>query len=420
MQNILKEKIKNKLLSDYYNLFSKDIYLKESDLRSAIEKIWQEIEQYEDKPVSASERERITQEIIEESIGFGPLDDLLKDPLITEIMVNGPNKIYIEREGKTVLTDLKFKSEQHLMHIVQKMLMPTRRRVDELIPYTDLRLADGSRVNIIIPPVSLLGPVITIRKFSKDIKNIEDLIKLETLDQRMADFLIACIKAKVNMLFSGATGSGKTTTLNVLSSYIPEDERIITIEDTSELTLRQEHWVPLEARQAGIEGKGEISIRDLFKNSLRMRPERIIIGEVRGAEALDMLQAICSGHRGSLAVIHANSPEDAISRIETMILTTEGEIGLLGIRRQIVSAIDIIVQQEQLLDGKRKITHITEVRELKDNEVHIEDIFTYEIEKVDAQGNVLGAWKASGIKPLFLPMLKKLGIALSEEIFNKD
>jgi pilus assembly protein CpaF len=291
--------------------------------------------------------------------------------------------------------------------------------VDESYPFTDVSLKDGSRVNIIIPPLALDGPVVTIRKFKKEIKKIDDLIGLGALDSRMAEFLVAAIKAKVNIIFSGATGAGKTTTLNVLSSYIPNDGRIVTIEDTAELRLNQDHVVRLESKHPNVEGKGEVTIRDLFRNSLRMRPDRIILGEIRGAEALDLLQAICSGHTGSLAVLHADSPEDVIYRLETMILTSGVPIGLEAIHRQIAASVNLIVQQEQLSDGTRRITHISQVKGLKGDLVEVEDIFSYEIDGIDPVNNsVKGKWIASGVLPLCLQKFKKLGISLSEGIFK--
>jgi len=343
----------------------------------------------------------------------------MKDPMVTEIMINGPRKVYIEKMGRKMLTNVIFDDDASLMRLIYRILSPTRRRVDEYSPYTDVSLPDGSRVNIIIPPLALDGPTITIRKFSRELKKAEDLIALGTLDKRMSDFLIASIKAKINIVFSGSTGAGKTTTLNVFSSYISEEEWIITIEDTAELHLAQEHVVRLEAKQANIEGKGEITIRELFKNSLRMRPSRIILGEIKGAEALDMLQAACSGHRGSLVVIHGNSPQDVIYRLETIILTSGVPIALEVIQRQIANAIHLIVHQEQLSDGSRKITHISQVNGLRNGEVVVEDIFTYIFEGIDAEGNVRGRWEATGIIPVFYHLFKKAGIELSEHLFNK-
>ncbi|MDP2940652.1 MAG: ATPase, T2SS/T4P/T4SS family, partial [Candidatus Omnitrophota bacterium] len=294
----------------------------------------------------------------------------------------------------------------------------TRRRVDEAFPYTEIAMKDGSRVNIVIPPLALDGPVITIRKFLKGIRTPEDLIELGTLDKRMRDFLVACVKAKINIIFSGASGVGKTTTLNVLSSCIGEDERIITIEDTAELNLSQRHVVRLEARHLTIEGKGEIGIRELFINSLRMRPDRIIIGEIRGQEAFDMLQAVCSGHTGALTLLHASSPQEVIYRLEAMILTSGLSISVEAIHRLIAAAVNIIVHQEQLADGSRKITHITQINGLKDRQVVCEDIFFYDDEGIDSAGRARGKWRATGIIPVFLPQFSKRGVNLSKEIFT--
>lgn len=415
----LKDNIRHKLISEYSGLFSKNT-IEAKELEETIRRVLEDIAYHQHSTLSGEDKKRIISEMVDEFIGFGPIEHLLEDPYITEIMINGPKKIYVERQGKKELSDIIFDNEQQLMQIIYKLLAPTRRHVDESYPYTEISLKDGSRVNIIIPPLALGGPTITIRKFLKEIKTVEDLLRLSTLDKRMADFLVASIKAKVNIIFSGATGAGKTTTLNVLSCYISNDERIITIEDTAELHLNQDHIVRLEARQPNIEGKGEVTIRELFKNSLRMRPDRIILGEIRGAEALDMLQAICSGHRGSLSVIHANSPQDVIYRLETMILASGIPINLEAIHRQIAAALNLIVQQEQLLDETRKITHITQVRGLKEGEVILEDIFVYDIEGIDSGGKVQGRWKASGVIPSFYSAFKKVGIDLPKEIFNKD
>jgi pilus assembly protein CpaF len=358
--------------------------------------------------------------LVDEFAGFGPIEQLMADPDVTEIMINGTHNVYVEKYGKKILTEMKFDSDQQLMYIIQKILSPTRRRVDESIPYTDICLPDGSRVNIIIPPLALDGPTITIRKFLKKIINAEDLVRLGTLDRRMADFLIACIKGKINIMFSGATGSGKTTTVGVLSSYIGNDERTITIEDTAELHLAQDHVVRLETKPPNIEGKGEITIRDLFRNTLRMRPQRIILGEIRSAEALDMLQAMCSGHSGALSVIHADTPEDVMYRLETIILMSGVPISLEAIHRQIASALNLVIQQDQLADGTRKITRITQVNGLKDGWVNLEDLFYYDIEHVDKDGVVHGHFKATGVLPVFYPAFGKRGVVLSEEIFNKD
>ncbi len=412
----LKEKIRQKLLEQNSGIFYKEKIDKE-ELAEVVKQILEEIVHRERLIVPDPDKKRITIDLVDELAGFGPVENIMHDPSVTEIMINGHKKVYIERNGRKVLSNIVFDDEQQLRCLIYKILAPTRRRVDELSPYTDVSLKDGSRANIIISPLSADGIVVTIRKFLKEIGSIEDLIKFDTLDKRMADFLSACIKAKVNILFAGATGSGKTTTLGVLSNYIGNNERIITIEDTLELHLNQEHVVRLETRPINIEGKGEVTIRDLFKNSLHMRPTRIILGEIRGVEALDMLQAMCSGHTGSLAVLHANSPQETIYRLETMILTSGLPINLNIIYRQIAAAVHLIVQQEQLVDGSRKITHITQVNGLKDDQVVLEDLFTYEIEGVDSEGKVKGSFKAAGIIPVFYSLFEKKGIKLAKEIF---
>lgn len=415
----LKDKIKHQLVSGHSSLFSQAT-IEEKDLRMVINEILDEMIHHERITLLDSDRLKLINEIVDEFMGFGPIEPLVKDQSITEIMINGPKTIYVERNGKKELTNIIFDDERQLMNIVYRILAPTRRRVDESFPYTEVSLKDGSRINIIIPPLALNGPTVTIRKFMREITKVEDLIKLGTLDKRMADFLVACIRAKVNVVFSGPTGAGKTTTLNVLSSYIPNHERIITIEDVAELILTQDHVVRLEARQSNIEGKGEVTIRELFRNSLRMRPDRIIIGEIRGNEALDMLQAICSGHGGSLAVLHAETPQDVVYRLETMILTSGVPITLEAIHRQIAAAINIIVQQARLSDGSRKITHITQVNSLKNGQANLEDIFVFQQEGIDSEGRVLGKWKATGIVPVVYPIFKKKGIDLPQEIFKKD
>jgi pilus assembly protein CpaF len=419
MINILKTKVRDKIISGYGRLFSTED-VSSQELEIAINKVLNDFASIERIPLQDLDRRKIVKELLDDFLGFGPIDSLMKDNSITEIMINGPKKIFVERKGITELSGITFEDDKQLMYLIYKLLAPTRRRVDESCPYNDVSLKDGSRVNIIIPPLALDGPSVTIRKFLKDLKGIEDLIKIQTLDNRMADFLIACIKAKINIMFSGSTGAGKTTTLGVLSSYISDDERIITIEDTAELRLNQPNLVRLETRMQSIEGKGEVSIRSLFKNSLRMRPERIILGEIRSSEALDMLQAICSGHTGSLAVLHANTPQEVIYRLETMILTSGIPISLEAIHRQMTAAMDIIVQQEQLVDGSRKITYITQVNGLKDGQINLEDIFIYDLEKVSAEGKVYGRWKATGVVPKFFKKFEKSGVALSKEIFNKD
>lgn len=419
MIKTLKLRVRDKVISTHGRLFSaEDISAKE--LENAVIQALDEMVYQEHVQLQEADKQKIIRELLNDFLGFGPIESLMKDVKVTEVMINGPKKIFVECNGKTQLSDITFEDEKQLMYLIHKLLAPTRRRVDESYPYTDISLKDGSRVNIIIPPLALDGPMVTIRKLLTNLKAAEDLIEMGTLDKRMADFLVACIKAKVNIMFSGATGAGKTTTLGVFSSYISNDERIITIEDTAELYLNQPHVVRLEARNKNIEGRGEVSIRDLFKNTLRMRPERIILGEIRGSEALDMLQAICSGHTGSLAVIHANTPQEVIYRLETMILTSGIPISLESIHRQMIVTMDIIVQQEQLFDGSRKITYITQVNGVKDGQPNLENIFIYDLEGLNPDGKVRGKWEATGIIPKFYKRFEKVGVNLSKEIFNKD
>lgn len=375
-------------------------------------------EQGQYQEVKKADREKVIQSLCADYTGLGPIQQLMNDPAITEIMINGPDKVYIEKNGKKSKTDIKFENNDHLKYIVEKMIQPTGRRVDESYPYVDFALEDGSRVNVILPPLSVGGATVTIRKFLRSIETVNDLVKLGTIDDRMAEFLTACIKAKVNILFSGATGSGKTTTLEVLSSSIGAAERIITIEDALELTLRQEHVVRLLTRPPNIEGKGEISIRDLFCNTLRMRPTRIIVGEIRGEEAMDYLQALNSGHKGSLAVIHASNPSDTLTRLETTALYASLNLPAWAIREQMAYGIDLIVQHEQLIDGSRKITYLTEVQDLKDNQIILNDIFRYKSEGVSEDLIAQGKFVACA-KPKFLHLFKRKGIKISEKMFEE-
>lgn len=401
--------------------------MSEDQLRIFIVKTIDEACANEELVLTAEEKTSFVRELIHTVVSFGPIRPLLEDTGITEIMINGAKQIYIQKDGKIELTPVMFEDERAVVHMVQKLLSASGsgRRVDESSPYVDFSLSDGSRINVILSPVSLSGPVVTIRKFSPDISKIEDLIERETLNKKMATLLIAGIKAKLNMIFCGATGTGKTTTLNVLSRYIPEDERIITIEDTAELRLLQDHVVRLQAKTANIEGKGEISIRELFINSLRMRPDRILIGEVRGGEALDMIQAISSGHTGSLAIVHADSPLDCFHRIVTMILLTGIQLSQEEIKRQIASSIDLIIHTELMLDGTRKITNITDVRHNKEtNEVVFDDIFYYNQEKVVEEGGdkvrVIGDWIFDDKMPSFYPKFSKRNVKLPQGFFASN
>ena len=368
--------------------------------------------------VPLGERTRLVTEIRDEMLGLGPLEPLLKDDTITEIMVNGPKKIFVEKLGKLTLTDVKFQDDQHLMNIIERILTPLGRRIDESSPLVDARLADGSRVNAIIPPLSLVGPAVTIRKFSKKPFSVENLIAFGTMDERMAQFLRACVKARINILVSGGTGSGKTTTLNVLSSFIPNTDRIVTIEDAAELRLQQDHVVTLESRPANLEGKGAITIRDLVRNALRMRPDRIIVGEVRSGEALDMLQAMNTGHDGSLTTAHANTPRDALSRLETMVLMSGLDLPVRAIREQVSSAIDLVLQQSRIRDGSRKVTYITEVQKMEGNTITTQDIFHYVQTGFDADGKSVGHFESTGLQPGFLEKFAMNGVELPENFFE--
>ena len=376
----------------------------------------------EDNPfaVPVSERGRIVSDLRDEMLGLGPIESLLKDPSITEIMVNGPKKVFIERMGKLQLSGVQFHDDAHVMNIIERILSPIGRHIDESTPLVDARLKDGSRVNIIIPPLALCGPCITIRKFAQKALSVENLISFGTLDRKMADFIRACIQARINILVSGGTGSGKTTTLNVLSSFIPENERIVTIEDAAELKLQQTHVVTLESRPANIEGSGQITIRDLVKNALRMRPDRIIVGEVRSGEALDMLQAMNTGHDGSLTTAHANTPRDALSRLETMVLMAGFEMPVRAIREQISSAIELILQQSRLKDGSRKITYITEVQHMEGDVITTQDLFRFEQTGMDADGKLTGHFVSTGMQPSFMEKFQTNGVELPEDFFTPD
>ncbi|MBE6098846.1 MAG: CpaF family protein [Anaerovibrio sp.] len=368
--------------------------------------------------VPRGERSKVVAELRDEMLGLGPIESLLKDESVTEIMVNGYQKIFVERMGKLMQTDIRFHDDDHLMNIIQRILSPLGRRIDEASPLVDARLEDGSRVNIIIPPLSLVGPVLTIRKFSKNPLTLDNLINFGTIDRKMANFLQACVAARINILVSGGTGSGKTTTLNALSSFIAGNERIVTIEDAAELQLQQPHVVTLESRPANVEGKGQITIRDLVRNALRMRPDRIIVGEVRSGEALDMLQAMNTGHDGSLTTAHANSPRDALSRLETMVLMSGFDLPIRAIREQISSAIDLIVHQARIKDGSRKITHITEVQHLEGDTITTQDIFNYEMTGIDENGKATGHFIATGLRPNFMERFSTNGIELPPEMFQ--
>jgi pilus assembly protein CpaF len=372
-------------------------------------------------PLSGADRAALIQAVSDDVVGYGPIDKFLKDAAVTEVMVNGPDRVYIERAGKITQSDASFLDENHLKRVIEKIVAQVGRRVDEATPMCDARLPDGSRVNAIIAPLAIGGPFLTIRKFSADPYQVEDLINFGTMTPSTATFLDACVKGRLNMIVSGGTGSGKTTMLNVLSSFIPSDERIVTVEDAKELQLHQDHVLPLESRPPNIEGKGEVGIRDLVRNSLRMRPDRIVVGECRGGEALDMLQAMNTGHDGSLTTVHANTPRDAISRIETLVLMAGMDLPVRAIREQMASAVDLIVQLTRLRDGTRRITHISEVQGMEGDVVVLQDVFLFDSGMgVGEDGRSLGHLKSTGIRPRFTEKLLDLGIRLGPEVFAAE
>ena len=363
---------------------------------------------------------QLFKDILDELLGYGPIQPLLDNPEITEVMVNGPHRVYIERNGKIERSGIAFQDDKHLLRVIERIVLPLGRRIDQDNPTVDARLPDGSRVNAVIPPVAIDGPSLTIRKFPHERLGINELISLDSITPTMAQFLEACVKARLNVIISGGTGSGKTTLLNILSSNIPEEERIVTIEDAAELRLHQEHVVRMETKSPNLDGYGGVSIRDLVRNSLRMRPDRIVVGEVRGGEALDMLQAMNTGHDGSLTTLHANSPRDAIARLETLVLMSGIDLPVRSIREQIASAIDVIVQQTRLVDGSRKVTHITEVAGMEGDTVVMTDIFEFSQTGVTPDGSVIGRLLPTGIRPLFMPRLERSGFRLGADVFMKS
>ena len=383
------------------------------EIRSALDRVAAE----EMRALSGRTRMRVLREVYDEVKGYGPIQPLVEDPTLTEIMVNGPHQVYAERDGKLFLTDIRFRDDAHVLHIIDRIVSPIGRRIDEASPMVDARLPDGSRVNAIIPPLSLVGPCINIRKFSRVPFTAEDLVAFGTMTPPMMALLRACVAGRINLIISGGTGSGKTTTLNVLSSFVPNSERIVSIEDAAELQLRQEHVVTLESRPPNLEGQGEITIRMLVRNALRMRPDRIIVGEVRGGEALDMLQAMNTGHDGSLSTAHTNSPRDTVARLETMVLMAGLELPSRAIREQISSAMQLIVHQHRFSDGTRKVTHVSEIQGREGDVIVLQDIFLYRQRSVDAEGKVIGQHEATGLRPKFLSLLESKGIHLSPEMF---
>lgn len=387
--------------------------------KESMQKLINEFVDYEEYGIPRVDRPLVATELYNDITGYGPIESLIADSSISEIMVNGPDQVYVENKGKLTLTGIHFRDEAHLMNIIDRIVTGVGRHIDESSPMVDARLPDGSRVNVVISPVSLVGPVLTIRKFGSTPITAKDMIRFGTLNVKMLSFLEACVRGKLNVIVSGGTGSGKTTLLNVLSGFIPDDERIVTIEDAAEVQLHQDHVITLEARPANLEGKGAVTIRNLVTNALRMRPDRIIVGEVRSAETLDMLQAMNTGHDGSLTTLHANSSRDALARIETMVMMSGMELPLKAIRDQVASAIDIIVQAARLRDGSRKVISISEVVGMEGDTVSMQDLFKYETDgRVDDNGKFVGSFKATGIRPFCLEKIRACGVNVNNDWFN--
>jgi pilus assembly protein CpaF len=410
----LKTRVQNKLLGELDP--SMDVN-RTAEVRRTIEDLFENILAEESIALSRAEKKRLFEAIVAEILGFGPLEPLLADETITEIMVNGAKNVYIERKGKVERVPVSFESDDHVMRIIDRIVSPLGRRIDESSPYVDARLPDGSRVNAVIPPISLVGPILTIRKFAKIPITIENLIGFGTVTPESIEFLKACVVSRLNIVISGGTGSGKTTLLNILSQFIPADERIITIENAAELQLRQEHVVSLESRPPNIEGRGEVTIRDLVVNALRMRPERIVVGEVRDDAALDMLQAMNTGHDGSMTTLHSNSPRDTLSRLETMVMMAGMDLPSRAIREQIASAINLIVHQERLRDGSRRVTYITEVQGMEGDVITMTDLFVFEQTGIES-GHVVGRMRPTGLRPKFMDRIEASGIHLPASVFG--
>jgi len=413
----LRQKIHHHLIDELGPLLY-DRRLSEEDLRVRVQDQLQRALQKEKAPLSAADRAQLIQDVSDDILGYGPIDRYLKEEDITEVMVNGPHNLYVERAGKLEPVPAQFVDEDHLRRIIDKIVAQVGRRIDEATPMVDARLPDGSRVNAVVHPLAIGGPFLTIRKFATDPYTVEDLISFGTLNPATARFLEACVVGRLNVIVSGGTGTGKTTTLNVLSSFIPEDERIVTVEDAKELQLHQEHVLAMEARPPNIEGRGQVTIRDLVRNCLRMRPDRIVVGEVRGGEALDMLQAMNTGHDGSITTVHANTPRDSLARIETMTLMSGFDLPVRAIREQMSSALDLIVHLTRLRDGTRRITHITEVQGMEGDVITLQDIFLFDFGMgIDQNGRFKGHMKATGIRPRFAEKLQDLGVKLGAELF---
>ena len=388
-------------------------------LHAEVSRLVEDMIAAENAPLSVTERERLIGEVRHELFGLGPLEPLLADPEVCDILVNSPKKVYIERRGKLELTSVEFKDDEHLMRVIERIVSTVGRRIDESSPMVDARLTDGSRVNAIIPPLSLDGPVLSIRRFGAEPLRMSSLIEKNALTKDMADMFEMCVRSRLNVLISGGTGAGKTTLLNALSSYIPDDQRIVTIEDSAELQLQQPHVVRLETRPPNIEGKGEVTQRDLVKNALRMRPDRIVIGEVRGGEAIDMLQAMNTGHDGSLTTVHANTPRDALARLETMIQMTGMRLSDRAMRQQVASALDLVIQAARLSDGTRRITSISEITGMEGETITMQEIFHFERKGVDKDGRVIGRYRPTGVRPRFAERLKQYGMQLPRVFFEE-
>ena len=409
-----KNRVQNKLLSELDP--SMDIS-RTDDVRKTIQDLFEQILAEENIVLSRPERARLFEQITAEILGFGPLQPLLEDESITEVMVNGAKNLYIERKGKIHRVPVTFENNDHVMRIIDRIVAPLGRRIDESSPYVDARLPDGSRVNAVIPPISLVGPVLTIRKFARNPITIDQLVQFGSITAEAVQFLKACVESRLNVVISGGTGSGKTTLLNILSSFIPSDERILTIENAAELQLRQEHVITLESRPPNIEGRGEISIRQLVINALRMRPDRIVVGEIRDEAALDMLQAMNTGHDGSMTTLHSNSPRDTLSRLETMTLMAGMDLPARAIREQITSAVDVVCHQERMRDGTRKVTNITEVSGMEGDVITMTDIFVFEQTGIE-NGQIVGRLRPSGLRPKFMDKIEASGINLPPSIFG--
>ncbi len=417
----LKIKAQQKLLDEWdsYGFVKDTSEISDNDLRAELENITIQVSEQEKKALPRANIQRIIEDLFNEIRAYGPITTFIDDETVSEVMVNGPDQVYVERQGKLETTDVKFRDDAHVIRIIDRIISPLSRHLDESSPMVDARLPDGSRINAIIHPLSIKGPILTIRKFAKNPYTVANLIEFGTLTDKIAKFFQYCVEARLNILVSGGTGSGKTTSLNVISSFIPEDERIVTIEDAAELRLQQQHVIPLETRPPNIEGKGAITQRDLVRNALRMRPDRIILGEVRGGEALDMLQAMNTGHDGSLSTLHANTPRDAVSRLETMVMMAGMDLPVRAIREQIASAIDLIIQQSRLRDGSRRIVSVTEVVGMEGEIITLQELFAYEQHGKGEKGKIIGNFVSRGLRPKFSDKFDQSGISVPIEVYTE-